>query len=496
MAKRGIFATIPIAELAREHEKGSLHRSLGPGALIAIGVGGIIGTGIFVLTGLAAAQHAGPAIPLSFIMAAFGCVFAGLCYAEFSAMVPVSGSAYAYSYATLGEFTAWFVGWNLVLEYLFAAATVAVGWARYFTKLMEFIGVELPMKLTTAPFIVGPDGHSIILTGGVLNVPAVVIAAIAATICYIGIRQSATVNGIVVAIKVVVVLLVITFGAFFVNLDYWHPYIPPNTGRFGEFGISGVLRASGIIFFAYIGFDAVSTAAQEARNPQRDMPIGILGSLIICTVLYIAMSAVLTGLVPYPKLNDAAPVAVALQAHAELKWLTGWVLVGALAGLTSVILVMILAQARIFLTMAHHGLIPPAFGRVHPTFRTPSFATGITGVFAALVAGLLPIGLLGELVSIGTLIAFMVVCIGVLVLRYTRPELPRPFRVRGIWAVSVLGVAFCGAMAATLPRDTWLRLIIWTAIGVVIYFTYSYKRSKLRTGDVAEAIEAARVPGK
>ena len=497
MSKRGIFATISIAELSRDREGASLKRTLGPGALIAIGIGGIIGTGIFVLTGLAAAQHAGPAIPLSFIMAAFGCVFAGLCYAEFSSMVPVSGSAYAYSYATLGEFTAWFVGWNLVLEYLFAAATVAVGWARYFVKLLDHFNIQfLPEALITAPFTVGMDGHSIVLTGGMVNLPAVLIAAIVTVICYIGIKQSATVNGIVVAIKVTVVIFVIAFGAFYISTDNWHPYIPANTGKFGEYGISGILRASGIIFFAYIGFDAVSTAAQEARNPQRDMPIGILGSLLICTLLYILMSAVLTGLVPYPQLNDAAPVAVALQAHPALNWLTTWVIVGALAGLTSVILVMILAQARIFLTMASHGLIPPAFGKVHPKFRTPHVATAVTGVFAAIVAGCLPIGLLGELVSIGTLIAFMVVCIGVLVLRYTRPELPRPFRVKGIWLVSVLGVLFCGAMAATLPVDTWIRLIVWTAIGVVIYFTYSYKRSKLRTGDIAEAIEAARVPAK
>jgi APA family basic amino acid/polyamine antiporter len=322
------------------------------------------------------------------------------------------------------------------------------------------------------------------------------IAALATLVCYIGIRQSATVNGVVVAIKVTIVILVIAFGSLYISTDNWHPYIPENTGKFGHYGISGILRASGIIFFAYIGFDAVSTAAQEARNPQRDLPIGILGSLVICTILYILMSAVLTGLVPYPQLNDSAPVAVALQAHPSLNWLTLWVIIGAIAGLTSVILVMILAQARIFLTMARHGLLPAAFARVHPKYRTPSFSTIVTGIFACLAGGLLPIDVLGEMVSIGTLIAFIVVCIGVLVLRYTRPDLPRPFRVPAIWPVSVLGVIFCGIMAVTLDPLTWVRLAVWTAIGVVIYFTYSYHRSKLRTGDIAEAIDATRVPTK
>jgi APA family basic amino acid/polyamine antiporter len=482
MSKRGIFATIPIAELARDKEGQSLHRSLGPGALVAIGIGGIIGTGIFVLTGLAAAQHAGPAITLAFVLAALGCVFAGLCYAEFASMVPVSGSAYAYSYATLGEFIAWFVGWNLVLEYMFAAATVAVGWSRYFVKFIELFSVKLPDAWISAPFTVMSDGHSIVTTGAIVNLPAVIIAAIVTAICYVGIRQSALVNGVVVAIKVTIVVLVIAFGAFFVNTDNWVPYIPENTGVSGEFGWSGILRASGIIFFAYIGFDAVSTAAQEAKNPSRDMPIGILGSLIICTVLYILMSAVMTGLVPFPKLNDAAPVAVALQAHSGLNWLTPWVVVGALAGLTSVILVMILAQARIFLSMASHGLLPPAFARVHPQYRTPGFATLVTGTFAALAAGLLPIGVLGELVSIGTLIAFIVVCIGVLVLRYTRPEVHRPFRVKAIWPVSLLGIFFCGIMAYGLPGGTWVRLLIWTAVGVALYFVYGYRHSVLRAG--------------
>jgi len=283
-----------------------------------------------------------------------------------------------------------------------------------------------------------------------------------------------------VSIKVAIVLLVIGFGAFYVNPANWHPFIPPNTGTFGVYGWSGVLRAAGIVFFAYIGFDAVSTAAQEAKNPARDMPIGILGSLLICTVLYILMSAVLTGLLPYPLLNDAAPVAVALGAHPQLVWLEVWVIIGALAGLTSVILVMMLAQARIFLAMSRHGLLPPFFGKVHPRFRTPHIATLITGVTAAVVAGLLPVDLLGELVSIGTLIAFIVVCIGVLVLRKTRPDLPRPFRVKGVWFVAPAGVAMCALMIGFLPVDTWIRLVLWTAIGVAIYFAYSYKHSRLR----------------
>ena len=485
MSKRGIFATIPIAELSRDRESAGLVRTLGPGALIAIGIGGIIGTGIFVLTGLAAAQHAGPAIPLSFIVAALGCVFAGLCYAEFSSMVPVSGSAYAYSYATLGEFVAWFVGWNLVLEYMLAAATVAVGWSRYLVKLLDELHIVAPAKLLSAPFT-GEVGHAFAMSGAIVNIPAIFIAALATTICYIGIRQSATFNGFVVAIKVSIVVLVIAFGAFFVDTGNWHPYIPENTGTFGEFGVSGILRASGIIFFAYIGFDAVSTAAQEAKNPQRDMPIGILGSLIICTVLYILMSAVLTGLVPYPQLNDAAPVVVALQAHPQLAWLKIWVIIGALAGLTSVILVMILAQARIFLTMAQHGLLPPSFAKVHPKYRTPHIATVVTGGFAMLAAGLLPINVLSEMVSIGTLIAFIVVCIGVLVLRHTRPDLPRPFRVKGIWFVSLMGVLFCFVMAVTLDGLTWVRLVGWTIIGVIVYFGYSYSRSHLRKGEVLE----------
>jgi basic amino acid/polyamine antiporter, APA family len=482
MSKPGIFATIPVADLEADSAHAALNRSLGPVALTALGIGGIIGTGIFVLTGIAAAEHAGPAVVLSFIIAGLGCIFAGLCYAEFASMVPVSGSAYAYTYATLGECIAWFVGWNLVLEYMFACATVAVGWSRYCVTLLNTFHLNfLPTVLTSSPLVTASaDSVRVVTTGSWLNVPAVFVSLLVTWICYIGIRQSAFVNTIVVAIKVAIVLLVIGFGALYVNPANWHPFIPKNTGTFGVFGWSGVLNAAGVVFFSYIGFDAVSTAAQEAKNPTRNVPIGILASLLICTVLYILMSGVMTGLIPYPLLNDAAPVAVALAAHPQLNWLRDWVLFGALAGLTSVILVMMLAQARIFLSMARHGLLPPVIGKVHPRYRTPHVATVITGIVAAVGAGLLPVGLLGELVSIGTLIAFMVVCVGVLVLRHTRPDLPRPFRVRGVWFVALMGILFCGVMVFGLGWPTWLRLILWTALGIAIYVGYSYKHSRLR----------------
>jgi APA family basic amino acid/polyamine antiporter len=472
-----LFATKPIAASAGAQE---LARTLGPGALTAIGIGGIIGTGIFVLTGLAAARYAGPAIPLSFIVAGIGCIFAGLCYAEFASMMPVSGSAYAYSYATLGEFLAWFIGWNLVLEYLFAAGTVAVGWSRYLVKLLDAFDINfLPATLTSAPLGVDASMH-FSTTGAIVNLPAVFIVALVTGILYVGIRQSAAVNAIIVAIKVTIVVLVIAFGAFYVDSANWHPFIPENTGVWGNYGWSGILRASSMIFFAYIGFDAVSTAAQEAKNPQRDVPIGILGSLIVCTILYVAMSAVLTGLLPYPKLDDAAPVAAALGAHAGLKWLYTPVIVGAIAGLSSVILVMMLAQARIFYAMANDGLLPRVFASVHPQYKTPHVGTLVTGVFAALIGGLFPIDLLGELVSIGTLLAFVTVCIGVLVLRHTKPELPRPFKVPAVRFTAIAGAVICGAMMKFLPIDTWLRLIIWTVIGIIIYVFYGRHHSVLR----------------
>jgi APA family basic amino acid/polyamine antiporter len=489
---KNLFATKPVQDLAASGDSGELRRSLGPAALTAIGVGGIIGTGIFVLTGLAAANHAGPAIVLAFILAGTGCIFAGLCYAEFASMIPVSGSAYAYSYATLGEFTAWFIGWNLVLEYLFAASTVAVGWSRYLVKLLEALKINfLPPALTSAPLDIIP-GQGLVQTGALVNLPAVFVIAVVTSILVIGIRQSSFVNALVVAIKVGIVVLVIGFGAFYVDASNWEPFIPPNTGEWGVYGWSGILRAAGIIFFAYIGFDAVSTAAQEAKNPQRDVPFGILGSLIVCTILYVLMSAVLTGMLHYPKLNDAAPVAAALEAHPSLLWLSIPVIIGAVAGLTSVILVMMLAQSRIFYSMSRDGMLPPAFRACHPQWKTPVFSTVLTGLGAGLVGGLFPIGILGELVSIGTLTAFITVCIGVLVLRKTRPDLPRPFRVPWPWFTCLGGVIFCGAMALGLPGDTWLRLAIWTAIGVVIYFAYGYRNSALRKQEVDQPAGAPR----
>jgi len=477
-----LLATKPFEHIDTEQRESKLKRVLGPWQLTLLGVGCTIGTGIFVLTGLEAARHAGPAIVLSFIIAGIGSFFAGLCYAEFSSMVPIAGSAYSYAYATLGEFAAWFIGWDLLLEYMFAAGTVAVGWARYFMKVLDHFDINfLPAALTSAP-LANPEGLHIVATGAVLNLPAMAIAAIAATICYIGIRQSSVVNAIVVLLKVGVILAVIGFGAAHISTANWTPFIPPNTGEWGHYGWSGVLRASAVIFFAYIGFDAVSTAAQEARNPSRDMPFGLLMGLGICTLLYVLMAATLTGLMPYKLLNDAAPVAVALEAHAGLKWLSVWVIFGALAGLTSVILVLILGQARILLAMARDGLLPKPLGRVHEKFRTPHVATAVVGTVAAVMAGLFPIDILVQLVSIGTLLAFVMVCASVLILRYRRPDLPRPFRVPAVWFCVLGGILFCGGMALTLASLAWFGLVVWALIGAGVYFGFSRHHSRLKQG--------------
>jgi basic amino acid/polyamine antiporter, APA family len=476
-----LFATKSIAELHEQESSGNqLNRALSATALTLLGIGGIIGTGIFVLTGTAAAQHAGPALALSFVIAGIGCTLAGLCYAEFAAMIPVSGSAYSYSYATLGEGIAWFIGWNLILEYLFAVATVSTGWSGYALSLLQDFNIHLPAAFTNAPLDQGSGSLSIVTTGAIINLPAMLIVAIIATICYIGIKQSAAFNSVIVAIKVTVVVLFILLGVSYINEVNWHPFVPPNSGEFGRYGWSGVMAASGVIFFAYIGFDAISTAAQETRNPQRDMPIGILVSLVICTLLYVIVALVLTGMVSYKELNVAAPIALALDKHPELKWLRIPVKLGAIAGMTSVMLVMTLAQARIFLAMARDGLLPPWFGRVHPKFKTPSNGTALTGVCAAIIGGLFPVGILGEVVSIGTLAAFVTVCLGVLVLRKTRPDLPRPFRAPAPYVTCILGALLCFAMMVVLGVPTWIRLVIWTAIGVVVYLTYGRKHSRVR----------------
>jgi basic amino acid/polyamine antiporter, APA family len=459
-------------------EAHELHRTLGPWQLIALGIGAIIGAGIFVITGHAAATYAGPGVVISFMIAGLGCFFAGLCYAEFACMIPVAGSAYTYTYATMGRFLAWFIGWNLVLEYLAAASTVAVGWAGYFVQLLLPFGITIPRALSSAPLAM-TSFTDITYTGSVLNLPAMLVVGLATTMLVIGIKASAQFNAVMVVIKLVIVVLVIGFGLPLIMGENLEPFIPPNTGTWGEFGWSGVFRATGVIFFAYIGFDAVSVAAQEARNPQRDMPIGILGSLLICTVLYILMSLTMTGLAPYTSLNVAYPVFVAINnAGPQLAWLGFLVNVGAVVGLASVVLVLLLGQSRVFYAMSRDGLIPPLYCRIHPTFRTPWIGTIVTGMFAGLLAGLVPLSILGELVSIGTLLAFTIVCAGILVLRVARPNIKRPFRTPLVWIVAPLGMAMCIFMMAFLPIDTWLRLVVWTIIGLVIYFTYGSRNAK------------------
>jgi APA family basic amino acid/polyamine antiporter len=467
----------------------SLKRVLGPIDLATLGIGAIIGTGIFVLTGQAAAAHAGPAIVLSMVVAGVASALAGLCYAEFASTVPIAGSAYTYGYATLGEFVAWIIGWDLILEYALGASTVAVGWSGYVVSFLHDFGIQFPASLSAAP------GTQVALLDGstvtaVFNLPAVLIAAAVTILLVIGIQESARVNAVIVIVKVAVVILVIAAGAAFVDTANWQPFIPPNTGTFGEYGWSGILRGAGVIFFAYIGFDAVSTAAQEARNPQKDMPIGILGSLVICTILYVLVSAVMVGLVPYTQLGVAAPMAVAIDA-AKLRAGGGplgglievmpfIVKLGAIAGLSSVMVVMMLGQPRIFYSMANDGLLPAWAKKVHPRFRTPHVTTIVTGVAVALAAGFTPIRILGELVSIGTLLAFVIVSLGVIVLRYKRPDLPRPFRVPFVPAVPILSALVSLALMAGLPRETWERLVIWMVVGIVIYFAYGYRHSLVR----------------
>ncbi|HLP04555.1 MAG TPA: amino acid permease [Paludibacter sp.] len=478
---KSLFVKKSLAELELQADSShnSLKRHLNATNLILLGIGCVIGAGIFVLTGTAAAVHAGPGVALSFVISAFGCMLAGLCYAEFASMIPVSGSAYTYGYATMGEFIAWIIGWDLILEYLFGAATVAVGWSGYVVSMFADFGIHLPAEICQSPFVFDSTGwHT---TGAIINFPAVFVIAIMSTLLVVGIKESASFNNVIVLIKVTVILLFIGFGISYIDVSNWKPFIPENTGTWGQFGWSGVLAGAGVVFFAYIGFDAVSTASQEAINPKRDMPIGILVSLAVCTVLYIAVSLVMTGIVDYHQLNVPAPIAVAIdEAGAGLLWLRPIIKVGAIAGLSSVVLVLLMGQTRVFFTMASDGLVWKSFSKTHPRYKTPHITTIVTGSLAAVFAGLFPIGLLGELVSIGTLLAFVIVCVGIIILRKSEPDAPRGFKTPWVPVIPVLGALVCFLVMASLPLDTWIRLFVWMAIGFVIYFTYGIKHSHVR----------------
>ncbi|OYU81429.1 MAG: amino acid permease [Flavobacterium sp. BFFFF1] len=472
-----------LLEEASESEKG-LKKTLSASGLVALGVGAIIGAGLFSITGLAAATNAGPAITISFLVAAFGCIFAGLCYAEFSSMIPVAGSAYTYSFATMGEFIAWIIGWDLVLEYAVGAATVSISWSRYLGKFLHGYGIDLPDNFMLSPF-----------EGGIINVPAVLIVMVMSLVLIRGTRESAFVNGVIVLLKVSVVLIFIAVGWQYIKPENYHPYIPENTGTFGSFGFSGIIRAAAIVFFAYIGFDAVSTAAQEAKNPKRDMPIGILLSLGICTVLYILFAHVMTGVVNYQAFagkDGIAPVAVAVEAMGTVgangmitpayPWLNNAILLAILGGYASVILVMLMGQSRVFFSMSKDGLMPKVFSEVHPKFRTPAKNNLLFMVLVSAFAAFVPARVVGEMTSIGTLFAFILVCIGVLIMRKKMPEAPRAFRTPLVPLVPILGIVVCLFMMVFLPLDTWIRLIVWMMIGFDFYLFYGMKHSILNQG--------------
>lgn len=495
-----LFAKKPLAGLIAEAEETgshSLKRTLGPWSLVALGIGAIIGAGLFSITGGAAANQAGPAITISFVVAALGCAFAGLCYAEFASMIPVAGSAYTYSYATMGEFIAWIIGWDLVLEYAVGAATVSISWSRYLIKFLEGFDVHLSPAFTVGPW-----------DGGIINLPAVFIVILMSLLLIKGTQESATVNTIIVALKVSVVLIFIFLGWRYINNDNYVPYIPDNTGTFGEYGFSGIIRAAAIVFFAYIGFDAVSTAAQEAKNPKRDMPIGILGSLVICTVLYLLFAHVMTGVTNYTSFkgqDGIAPVAVAIEhmgkpdasgvIHPDYPWLNRAIIVAILAGYASVILVMLLGQSRVFFSMSKDGLLPKVFSNVHPKFQTPARSNLMFMLFVSLFAAFVPARVVGEMTSIGTLFAFILVCIGVWVMRVKMPDAPRAFKTPLVPIVPILGVATCFFMMAFLPLDTWIRLIVWMIIGFDIYLWYGVKHSHLSSGSPKTVPQGNKVVG-
>ncbi len=474
-----LFATKSVDYIMAESEGGAHHlrRTLGPANLIALGIGAIIGAGLFSLTGVAAAQNAGPAICMSMIVAGIGCAFAGLCYSEFSCMIPVAGSAYTYAYTTLGEWIAWIIGWDLVLEYAVGASTVSISWSGYVVSLLHSFGINLPAQFLSGPFepVKLPDGTTV---QGVANIPAVIIVGLISLLLMVGIKESARTNGIIVSIKLAVVLVFIGIGWSYINPANYQPFMPANTGEFGHFGISGIMMGAGTIFFAYIGFDAVSTAAQESRNPQKDMPVGIIGSLAICTILYVLFAIVLTGMVPYTKLGVSAPVAIAID-RTPYTWMNNLIKFGIICGFTSVILVMLLGQSRVFYSMSRDGLVPPVFSEIHPRFLTPWRSNLLFFFFVAPFSAFLPLSVVGHMTSIGTLFAFVIVCAGVWVMRVKNPKAPRPFKTPLVPLVPILGIVWNFAMMYSLGWSNWLRLIVWLAIGQAIYFAYSRHHSHL-----------------
>lgn len=475
MDSSGLMGRKSVDDIVESGEgEQQLSKSLGALSITAMGIGAIIGAGIFVLTGTAAAQYAGPGIMLSFVLGGIACAFVGLCYSEMAALIPVAGSSYTYTYATLGEFFAWLIGWDLILEYAMGAATVAVGWSGYVTSILKNVGIVIPAQFANAPGTPIDGGGT-----ALLNLPAVLIVALITTLLMRGTKESARFNNVMVAVKLTVVVAFIILGWGHVDTANWSPLIPDNDGTFGHFGYSGVLRGAGVVFFAFIGFDAVSTAAQEARRPQKDMPIGILGSLAVCTILYVLVAAVLTGLVPYKDLNVPDPIAKGVDAIG-IGWFALLIKLGALTGLTTVILVLLYGQSRIFFTMAQDGLLPKMFSHVHPTYQTPYRSQALIGAAVAVVAALVPIHILGEMVSIGTLAAFILVCGSVLYLRRAERHMERPFRAPAVPIVPILGILSCLLLMIGLPLDTWLRLVIWMAIGLVVYFFYGRKHSVLR----------------
>lgn len=476
-----LFAKKPLSILlneASDSEKG-LKRTLSSGALVALGIGAIIGAGLFSLTGIAAAENAGPAVTISFILAAVGCAFAGLCYAEFASMIPVAGSAYTYSYATMGEFIAWIIGWDLVLEYALGAATVAVSWSRYLLEFLQKFNIHIPHQLAVSPWETITMSNGTVVEGGIFNLPAVIIVLLLSLLLIKGTRESAGMNNFLVILKVAVVLTFIILGWSYIDPANYDPYIPANTGKYEHFGWTGIASGAAVVFFAFIGFDAVSTAAQEAKNPQKGMPIGILGSLVVCTILYVLFAHVMTGLLNYKLFaGDAKPVATAF-AQTPYDFLQTGLIVAILAGYTSVMLVMLMGQSRVFYSMSRDGLLPKFFSDVHPKFRTPWKTNIFFLVFVSLFAGLVPVSDLGHMVSIGTLFAFSLVCIGVMIMRKKMPEVPRAFKTPLVPFVPVMGIIVCVYLMYSLPNESWLRLAVWLALGLVIYFTYSRKNSKL-----------------